>query len=90
MSEDKLEMELERNEMAENAIYFKLSVDEDVGAMAFEILDNTVEGSITSNLLTPLAKGISNLLEQDPDFLYEAGSEALKGEYIESNNKTMH
>ena len=47
MSEDKLEMELERNEMAENAIYFKLSVDEDVGAMAFEILDNTIEGSIT-------------------------------------------
>ena len=90
MSEDKLEKELERNEMAENAIYFKLSVDEDVGAMAFEILDNTIEGSITSNLLTPLAKGISNLLEQDPDFLYEAGSESLKGEYIESNNKTMH
>ena len=90
MSEDKLEMELENNEMADNAIYFKLSVDEDIGAMAFEILDNTIEGSITSNLLTPLAKGISNLLEQDPDFLYEAGSEALKGEYIESNNKTMH
>ena len=90
MSENKLERELERNEMEDNAIYFKLSVDESMGAMAFEILDNTVEGSITSNLLTPLAKGISNLLEQDPDFLYEAGSEALKGEYIESNNKTMH
>ena len=90
MSDSKLEGELESNEMADNAIYFKLSVDEDIGAMAFEILDNTVEGSITSNLLTPLAKGISNLLEQDPDFLYDAGSEALEGEYIESNNKTMH
>jgi hypothetical protein len=76
--------------MADNAIYFKLSVDEDIGAMAFEILDNTVEGSITSNLLTPLAKGISNLLEQDPDFLYDAGSESSDSNYVESNNKTMH
>jgi len=83
MDENKMELE-------DNVIYFKLSVDEEVGAMSLEILDNTIEGSITSNLLTPLAKGISNLLEQDPDFLYEAGSEALKGEYIESNNKTMH
>ena len=90
MDEKKLEMELENNEMADNAIYFKLSVDEDIGAMAFEILDNTIEGSITSNLLTPLAKGISNLLEQDPDFLYEAGSEVSEGDYIESNSKTMH
>jgi|13_taG_2_1085334.scaffolds.fasta_scaffold07557_4 hypothetical protein len=90
MSENKLEIELERNEMEDNAIYFKLSVDESVGAMAFEILDNTVEGSITSNLLTPLAKGISNLLEQDPDFLYEAGSEVSDSNYVESNNKTMH
>ena len=90
MSENKLEIELERNEMEDNAIYFKLSVDESVGAMAFEILDNTVEGSITSNLLTPLAKGISNLLEQDPDFLYEAGSEVSDSNYVESNNKTVH
>jgi hypothetical protein len=90
MSENKLETELERNEMEDNAIYFKLSVDESVGAMAFEILDNTVEGSITSNLLTPLAKGISNLLEQDPDFLYEAGSEVSDSNYVESNNKTVH
>jgi len=90
MSDSKLEGELESNEMADNAIYFKLSVDEDIGAMAFEILDNTVEGSITSNLLTPLAKGISNLLEQDPDFLYDAGSESSDSNYVESNNKTMH
>ena len=90
MSDSKLEGELESNEMADNAIYFKLSVDEDIGAMAFEILDNTVEGSITSNLLTPLAKGISNLLEQVPDFLYDAGSESSDSNYVESNNKTMH
>ena len=90
MSENKLERELERNEMEDNAIYFKLSVDESMGAMSFEILDNTVEGSITSNLLTPLAKGISNLLEQDPDFLFDAGSEVSEGDYIESNSKTMH
>jgi hypothetical protein len=90
MSENKLETELENNEMADNAIYFKLSVDEDIGAMSFEILDNTIEGSITSNLLTPLAKGISNLLEQEPDFLYDAGSEISEGDYIESNSKTMH
>ena len=82
---DKNKMELE-----DNVIYFKLSVDEEVGAMSLEILDNTIEGSAISNLLSPLAKGISNILEQDPDFLYEAGSQISEGEYVETNSETMH
>jgi|TARA_Y100000296_G_scaffold7459_1_gene8879 hypothetical protein len=82
---DKNKMELE-----DNVIYFKLSVDEEVGAMSLEILDNTIEGSTISNLLSPLAKGISNILEQDPDFLYEAGSQISEGEYVETNSETMH
>jgi len=83
MYENKMELE-------DNVIYFKLSVDEEVGAMSLEILDNTIEGSTISNLLSPLAKGISNILEQDPDFLYEAGSRISEGEYIETNSETMH
>ncbi len=77
-------------ELEDNVIYFKLSVDEEVGAMSLEILDNTIEGSAISNLLSPLAKGISNILEQDPDFLYEAGSQISEGEYVETNSETMH
>jgi predicted KAP-like P-loop ATPase len=77
-------------ELEDNVIYFKLSVDEEVGAMSLEILDNTIEGSTISNLLSPLAKGISNILEQDPDFLYEAGSQISEGEYVETNSETMH
>jgi len=83
MYENKMELE-------DNVIYFKLSVDEEVGAMSLEILDNTIEGSTISNLLSPLAKGISNILEQDPDFLYEAGSQISEGEYVETNSETMH
>jgi len=83
MDENKMELE-------DNVIYFKLSVDEEVGAMSLEILDNTIEGSAISNLLSPLAKGISNILEQDPDFLYEAGSQISEGEYVETNSETMH
>jgi|TARA_B100000929_G_C15405749_1_gene386185 hypothetical protein len=83
MDENKMELE-------DNVIYFKLSVDEEVGAMSLEILDNTIEGSTISNLLSPLAKGISNILEQDPDFLYEAGSQISEGEYVETNSETMH
>ncbi len=77
-------------ELEDNVIYFKLSVDEEVGAMSLEILDNTIEGSTISNLLSPLAKGISNILEQDPDFLYEAGSQISEGEYVETHSETMH
>jgi len=77
-------------ELEDNVIYFKLSVDEEVGAMSLEILDNTIEGSAISNLLSPLAKGISNILEQDPDFLYEAGSQISEGEYVETHSETMH
>ncbi len=83
MDENKMELE-------DNVIYFKLSVDEEVGAMSLEILDNTIEGSAISNLLSPLAKGISNILEQDPDFLYEAGSQISEGEYVETHSETMH
>ena len=83
MDENKMELE-------NNVIYFKLSVYEEVGAMSLEILDNTIEGSTISNLLSPLAKGISNILEQDPDFLYEAGSQISEGEYVETNSETMH
>jgi|TARA_R100000656_G_scaffold408_3_gene650 hypothetical protein len=83
MDENKMELE-------DNVIYFKLSVDEEVGAMSLEILDNTIEGSTISNLLSPLAKGISNILEQDPDFLYEAGSQISEGEYVETHSETMH
>jgi len=77
-------------ELEENVIYFKLSIDSKVGAMSLEIIDNTIEGSDISNILSPLAKGISIMLEEDPDMLYEAGTEISDGEYIADKNKTVH
>jgi|TARA_R110000823_G_C15673455_1_gene473409 hypothetical protein len=77
-------------DLEENVIYFKLSIDSRVGAMSLEIIDNTVEGSEVSNILSPLAKGISVILEEDPELLYEAGSEISDGEYIAGNNDTVH
>ena len=77
-------------DLEENVIYFKLSIDSRVGAMSLEIIDNTVEGSEVSNILSPLAKGISVILEEDPDLLYEAGSEIPDGEYIANDNDTLH
>ena len=77
-------------DLEENVIYFKLSMDSRVGAMSLEIIDNTVEGSEISNLLSPLAKGISVILEEDPDLLYEAGSKIPDGEYIANDNDTLH
>ena len=77
-------------DLEENVIYFKLSMDSRVGAMSLEIIDNTVEGSEVSNILSPLAKGISVILEEDPELLYEAGSEISDGEYIAGSSDTVH
>ena len=77
-------------DLEENVIYFKLSMDSKVGAMSLEIIDNTIEGSDVSNILSPLAKGISVLLEEDPDLLYEAGSEIPDGEFISNDTDTLH
>tara|TARA_R110002051_G_scaffold211844_1_gene277068 strand:+ start:325 stop:576 length:252 start_codon:yes stop_codon:yes gene_type:complete len=80
----------EPQELEKDVIYFKLSIDSRVGAMSLEIIDNTIEGSDVSNILSPLAKGISVILEEDPELLYEAGSEISDGEYIAGNNDTVH
>ena len=80
----------EPQELEKDVIYFKLSIDSRGGAMSLEIIDNTIEGSDVSNILSPLAKGISVILEEDPELLYEAGSEISDGEYIAGNNDTVH
>jgi hypothetical protein len=80
----------ETQDLEKDVIYFKLSIDSRVGAMSLEIIDNTIEGSDVSNILSPLAKGISVILEEDPELLYEAGSEISDGEYIAGNNDTVH
>ena len=45
------------SELERDVIYFKLSIDSKIGAMSLEIIDNTIEGSEISNILSPLAKG---------------------------------
>jgi hypothetical protein len=41
-------------------------------------------------LLSPLALGISVIMEEDPDILYTAGTELYDGEYIDMDNTTYH
>jgi hypothetical protein len=77
-------------DLERDVIYFKLSMDSRVGAMSLEIIDNTIEGSDISNILSPLAKGISVILEEDPDLLYEAGTEISDGEFISDESGTVH
>lgn len=78
------------NELERDVIYFKLTIDSKIGAMSLEIIDNTIEGSEISNILSPLAKGISIILEEDPDLLYEAGTEISDGEFVAGDNDTVH
>lgn len=72
-------------------ILLKLSIDIGSGMMELSIINNTIKGSKSNQLLYPLAMGISVLLEEDPNLLYEAGTELYNGdEYIDMESNTHH
>jgi hypothetical protein len=72
-------------------ILLKLSLVEDSGMMELAIIDNTIKGSVANQLLYPLAIGISVILEDDPNFLYDAGTELYHNEvYINMDDSTKH
>ena len=46
---------------------------------------------MANQLLYPLAMGMSVILEEEPDLLYEAGTELHDGEkYVKVKSDTMH
>ena len=72
-------------------ILLKLSLAKGSNIMELAIIDNTVEGSNANKLLYPLAVGISVVLEEDPSFLYEAGTELYDGDiYLDMGSTTKH
>jgi hypothetical protein len=71
-------------------VCLKLAIDSDGKVMTLEIIDNTEKDSVASHLLSPLALGISVIMEEDPDILYTAGTELYYGEYIDIDNTTYH
>lgn len=72
-------------------ILLKLSIDIGSGMMELSIINNTIKGSKSNQLLYPLAMGISVLLEEDPNLLYEAGTELYNGDkYIDMESNTHH
>jgi hypothetical protein len=71
-------------------VCLKLAIDSNGRAMTLEIIDNTDKNSLASQLLSPLALGISVIMEEDPDILYTAGTELYDGEYIDMDDATKH
>jgi|LWDU01.1.fsa_nt_gi hypothetical protein len=71
-------------------VCLKLAIDSDGRVMTLEIIDNTDKNSLASQLLGPLALGISVIMEEDPDILYTAGTELYDGEYIDMDDATRH
>jgi len=77
--------------VSDENILLKLSFVEESGVMELSVVNNTVEGSKAYQLLYPLAVGIGIILEDDPDLLYEAGTELYDGAtYIHTDTDTMH
>jgi len=71
-------------------IILRLSVI-DNGMMELAMIDNTLQGSVANQLLSPIAKGISIILEEDPNFLYDAGTELYHNEvYVNMDDATKH
>lgn len=59
--------------------------------MELVIIDKTIKDSMANQLLYPLAMGMSIILEEDPDLLYEAGTELHDGEkYVKVSSNTKH
>mgnify|MGYP006865173797 CR=1 FL=1 len=72
-------------------ILLTLSITEGSNVMELAIIDNTTKGSKAHKLLYPLAVGISVILEEDPSFLYEAGTELYNGDvYLDMESTTKH
>ena len=71
-------------------VCLKLAIDSEGKVMTLEIIDNTDKNSLASQLLSPLALGISVIMEEDPDILYNAGTKLYDGEYIDMDDATRH
>jgi len=75
----------------EEDILLRLTLDKRTGIMELAIIDNTIKDSMANQLLYPLAMGMSVILEEEPDLLYEAGTELHDGEkYVKVKSDTMH
>lgn len=75
----------------EGVILIRLSLDEEEESIELSVLDNTVEDSLASNVLSPIATGVVVLLEEEPHLLYDAGNGAFEGDvFVNTSSNVKH